>query len=103
MSFRPKEKEEPLTTIPKKITLGVVTMGEGAVAAVLVVALVFLVVWIASLVNMRVKCRGRRPSMFWILTLVLGLIPTGATQLAALVMAIYGLARPRVGCAPPMR
>ena len=90
-----------LPKIPKSIhlgALGVTVSGGGVVIAVLVVAFIFLGVWIAGLVRMRRSCPGVPPSIYWILTLVLGLVPTGATQLAALVMAGYGLARPAIGC-----
>lgn len=77
---------------------GGVVMASGTIIAIVVVGLVFLGIWIAGLVRMRRSCPGVPPSLYWILTLVLGLVPTGATQLAALVMAGYGLARPAIGC-----
>ena len=90
--------------IPKlSLMLGagdVIGKESGVFIAISVVAVVFLAVWIAGLVRMRRSCPGVPPSIFWVLTLVLGLVPTGATQLAALVMAIVGLVRPAIGCAP---
>jgi hypothetical protein len=104
--FTPIEKDDKKKhklAIPKlSLTLGaggVAGTASGLFIAFVVLAIVFLAVWIAGLVRMRKSCEeGVPPSIFWILTLVLGLIPTGATQMAALIMAIVGLVRPAIGC-----
>ena len=61
--------------------------------------LVFLGVWVSGLFKMRGSCsKGDKFSSYWIATLILGLLPTGVTQLAAFGMAIYGMKHPEIGC-----
>lgn len=65
----------------------------------LVALIVFLSVWILGLVKMKKSCTADQTvSPYWIITLVLGLIPSGLTQLAAFVMACYGISKPEIGC-----
>lgn len=96
------DKKKHKIAIPKlSLTLGaggVAGTASGLFIAFVVLAIVFLAVWITGLIKMRKSCdQGVPPSIFWILTLVLGLIPTA--QPVALVMAIIGLVKPKIGCA----
>lgn len=64
----------------------------------IVILVVMLSVWIASLVRMRRFCPGSQPSAYWIVTLILFLVPSGLTQIAAFLMACVGLGSPKLGC-----
>ena len=79
--------------------LVVASVDTAMLVSVLLLGLLFVGVWLTSLIKMSSNCPpGKKFSLFWISTLVLGLLPTGLTQLAALLMAMYGLKHPQVGC-----
>lgn len=100
-----QKKEDQTTAFPNnRIRLyrdpsgEIVGVSTGIIVFIVVISIVFLALWIAGLVKMRRACPDAQPSLYWILTLVLGLVPTGVTQLAALIMACVGLGKPSIGC-----
>ena len=90
-----------MDTYQKQIQQNQQELEKASVVTIVIIILsivLFLSVWIAGLVRMRNACPDQSPNAYWIATLILGIIPSGLTQLIAFCMSIYGIAVPNVGC-----